>query len=261
MINKNLLIIIMNCIFFSYGYLNACPQDSSCIDNIQCDGKSYYLKIFPSGSNNVNGIGVKYFAPLSYQICDTIRINGAHIDINPLHSVMGALAAGISIFIIPGHSITKIMETRDNLENNEIFRDSTFEIYSGTEINGISLSISNLFPYHNNGINVCLLYGEFADVNGLSISGFISTFDDFNGISFSLIYNKCHNIQGTFISGIGNSVSNGKWFSFAGLYNESVNFTGVQIGLFNFTKKLKGIQLGLWNSNGKRSLPLINWQF
>jgi hypothetical protein len=31
--------------------------------------------------------------------------------------------------------------------------------------------------------------------------------------------------------------------------------------MFNKTLDLRGIQIGLWNKNGKRSLPLINWQF
>jgi hypothetical protein len=36
---------------------------------------------------------------------------------------------------------------------------------------------------------------------------------------------------------------------------------GVQVALYNKSMDFRGVQLGLWNVNGRRSLPLINWQF
>lgn len=38
-------------------------------------------------------------------------------------------------------------------------------------------------------------------------------------------------------------------------------FKGLQIGIRNKSDNMKGIQIGLWNVNGKRKLPIINWNF
>ena len=238
-----------------------CLPDTSKLDSMVCDGKSSFLKIIPAEKNRINGIGIKYWSPLTFKICDTLKVNGIYIDTNPIYSTLGALSTGMGIALLPFMYVQKIIQPQNHPNNTNVFKDSTFTIESSIKINGISLFLSNLEPFHNNGIIMGILGGQLADVNGLSITGFMHTFDEYRGISLALFANGTHILRGAFFAGLGNSVTDGKWFSFAGLYNESRRFVGIQVGLFNFCKDLTGFQFGLWNSNGKRSLPIFNWQF
>ena len=80
-------------------------------------------------------------------------------------------------------------------------------------------------------------------VNGVSLSGFMSMGEKLNGLSVNLLWNRYYHVNGVTI----------------GVVNSSVLTKGVQIGLINRTRRLKGLQIGLWNVNDKRKLPLINW--
>ena len=101
-----------------------------------------------------------------------------------------------------------------------------------TKINGINLSLINsINETQINGINVVGLVTLIDEMNGVSITGISSFYYKLNGLSISLIYN-------------GATIAN-----------------GVQIGLINKSASLRGFQFGLWNTNGRRSLPFINWQF
>lgn len=95
----------------------------------------------------------------------------------------------------------------------------------------------------HNGLIVSLL-GTFTDqVNGVSISGFMSMGKRINGISINPFWNRYIQVNGVTI----------------GLLNTTVETNGIQVGLINITQKIKGLQIGLWNVNDKRSLPIINW--
>ena len=98
-----------------------------------------------------------------------------------------------------------------------------------------------------NGVNISL-FGTIneAKINGLNIGGLNTVVDHINGLSISGLNNFSYIMNGVTIAAIRNRATKGK---------------GVQIGLFNKCNDLRGFQIGLWNTNGKRSLPFINWQF
>ncbi|WP_254517634.1 LA_2272 family surface repeat-containing protein, partial [Salmonella enterica] len=52
-----------------------------------------------------------------------------------------------------------------------------------------------------------------------------------------------------------------KGVSVAPFANVGMKCRGIQIGLYNRCNDFRGIQIGMWNENGKRKLPLINWNF
>ena len=81
--------------------------------------------------------------------------------------------------------------------------------------------------------------------------------------TYNLPGNECPKIETTLdfdtITKLGVAIR--FWTKIAGLRNRAMIAKGVQIALFNKSSDMRGIQIGLWNMNGKRSLPLINWQF
>jgi hypothetical protein len=103
----------------------------------------------------------------------------------------------------------------------------------------------------------------FTNIDGIncSIPGFFNQGAKINGLSFTPLTICAGEINGISISGLTNCSYNMNGVSICGIYNSSNKVNGIQIGLFNRAKRLHGIQIGLWNKNGKRSLPLINWQF
>ncbi|WP_419870066.1 LA_2272 family surface repeat-containing protein [Chryseobacterium sp. CT-SW4] len=101
------------------------------------------------------------------------------------------------------------------------------------KINGMQLSIINLEPTITNGvgINISGNINTYAITNGVAISPFLNIHQEMNGASvatFAHVGKKCR---------------------------------GIQVGIFNKCGNFKGVQIGLWNENGKRKLPLINWNF
>lgn len=89
-------------------------------------------------------------------------------------------------------------------------------------------------------------FGTFTNqVNGASISVWMSMGTKINGVTCNLLWNRYEEVNG---------------FA-AGMVNHTGIMKGIQLGLVNKTKKLSGIQIGLWNKNEKRSLPFINWNF
>lgn len=82
--------------------------------------------------------------------------------------------------------------------------------------------------------------------HGVNITSGLTVIDEIHGVSISGINNFCYILNGV---------------SIAGLRNRAMTAKGVQVGLFNRSAEMRGIQIGLWNTNGKRSLPFVNWQF
>lgn len=100
-------------------------------------------------------------------------------------------------------------------------------------INGLQLSLINMEPTVTNGleINVSSNVNTYAVTNGMAVSPFFNLHYEMKGISVAPLANigkKCR---------------------------------GIQIGLYNKCDDFRGIQIGGWNENGKRKLPLINWNF
>lgn len=98
-----------------------------------------------------------------------------------------------------------------------------------------------------NGVNISVINTiNEMQIRGLNITGVLTVVDEIHGVSVSGINNFCYVLNGV---------------SIAIIRNRATVARGVQIGLFNKANDLRGVQIGLWNKNGKRSFPLINWQF
>ncbi|WP_312507916.1 LA_2272 family surface repeat-containing protein [Chryseobacterium culicis] len=100
-------------------------------------------------------------------------------------------------------------------------------------INGLQLSLINMEPTITNGleINVSSNMNTYAVTNGMSVSPFFNLHHEMKGVTIAPLAN------------IGNQCR------------------GIQIGLYNKCEDFRGIQIGGWNENGRRKLPLINWNF
>ncbi|WP_028981748.1 LA_2272 family surface repeat-containing protein [Sporocytophaga myxococcoides] len=106
--------------------------------------------------------------------------------------------------------------------------------------------IANKWETSINGLNISALGSVLeAKINGVNIGGGNTMVNELNGFSISGISNFSYSMKGVCIAAVRNRSTVGK---------------GLQIALVNKCKHYKGVQIGLWNINGKRSLPLINWQ-
>lgn len=101
------------------------------------------------------------------------------------------------------------------------------------KINGVQLSLITMEPTVTNGLEI-------------NVSSNINAYAITNGLAASPLYNLHHEIKGV---------------SVAPLANVGQKCRGLQIGLYNSCKDFRGVQIGGWNENGKRKLPLINWNF
>lgn len=101
-----------------------------------------------------------------------------------------------------------------------------------TKVNGVNVSILN---------NICEM-----QMRGVNLTALITVVDELHGISISGLNNFSYKMSG---------------ISIAGIRNRSTSSRGVQIALLNSSSDHRGFQFGIWNVNGKRSLPIINWQF
>jgi len=164
------------------------------------------------------------------------KINGFNIEASPLS--LALVTFGINI---PFEGL--VVGLNDSTLQNTSFSDSddpTILI-----INGLNVSSGGFMSGAEvNGLNISVLT-HINKMNGVSINGSVIGTNKFSGVCISGIAN---------VSNFGNGLQ-------IAISNVSRNHYGVQIGLFNYSKKLRGIQLGLWNTNGKRKLPLVNWQF
>lgn len=108
-------------------------------------------------------------------------------------------------------------------------------------------SVKNKYEVIINGLNLSMVGSSMEmKINGLNIAGANTVVDDINGVSVSGLNNFCYVLNG---------------LSVAAARNRAQRAKGVQVALYNKATDLKGVQIGLWNVNGRRSLPLINWQF
>lgn len=114
------------------------------------------------------------------------------------------------------------------------------------KINRINLSLTGtLANCQVNGISVGYVGESVYKVNGVSATGCLNYIVISNGLQLAVLLTDNDEMNGLQV----------------GCINRSVATNGVQIGVLNFSKDLRGFQIGLWNKNGKRSLPIINWQF
>lgn len=183
----------------------------------------------------VNGFALG-FGHFENKNVDCQTINGLNIEASPISLLL--ISFGINV---PFEGI--FVGINDNIISNTAFFDDDTKTY--IKINGLNISSGGFVGgAEMNGLNICIVSG-MNKMNGLSLNGAILNTKEFNGVS---------------ISGIANLTNYGNGLQM-GLSNVSRNHNGIQVGLFNHSKNLRGLQFGLWNTNGKRKLPLVNWQF
>lgn len=108
-------------------------------------------------------------------------------------------------------------------------------------------SVKGKYEVVINGLNLSMVGSSMEmKINGVNIAGANTVVDDINGISVSGLNNFCYVLNG---------------LSVAAARNRAQRAKGLQVALYNKATDLRGVQIGLWNVNGRRSLPLINWQF
>lgn len=179
----------------------------------------YGIGFIPSSSKNIYGIAI---GPIgSESMCDRPYTRHSH---------------GLNLQI-PGQGflMTPIAFKFINLQESE------------PRINLDSLILQDTMPPPaiHNGLVISPLGTFTSQVNGASLSLYMSSGKKINGFSFNLLLNAYQQLNGMSV----------------GFVNNSGVTKGIQVGLINRTVKLKGFQIGLWNTNEKRSLPLINWSF
>ena len=156
-------------------------------------------------------------------------INGFNLEVNPALPL-------VLLFLDPDKSQNDTITLRHNG-----LHISAGGFSGGVAHNGLGVSVYNI-TYSCNGVVITGLYNVSKSLNGLHIAGLTNSTDKGAGLLISTI-NSADLFKGVQIGG----------------YNKSLDMTGVQIGIYNHSKKMKGLQIGLWNTNGKRSLPFINW--
>lgn len=203
------ILLILSSATFSFSQKDSLKFDKKANDRYGC-------WLIPSASKNIYGIAI---GPVgSEAICNRPYTKYSH---------------GLNIQIL-GQGFFQIFYI--NKKNFKDFNEND---------NSDSLSIQNMLPKRaiHNGLLISPL-GTFTDqINGVSLSMWMSMGTKINGLSFNLLWNLYKQVNGITI----------------GFFNNSAVTKGLQIGLINKTIELKGFQFGLWNQNEKRSLPLINW--
>lgn len=123
--------------------------------------------------------------------------------------------------------------------------------------NGLNLGVGGYFDrVSHHGLSIAMFHSGNR-INGVSVHAGFSMAFYANGLHISGIQNAIYKMNGVGISLINSSQTfNGIQL---GLFNRSDHMRGWQIGLRNRSKRLRGVQIGLWNTNGRRSLPIINF--
>jgi hypothetical protein len=204
-------------------------------NNLRNDSiKIFSLSPISKRVNKVNGfaLGAGHYEnkEIKFQ-----TINGLNIEASPLSLALFTISINV-----PFESL--FVGINDNVISNVAFFDDCTDTYIG--INGLNISSGGFTGGAEvRGINISII-SAMNKMNGFSVGGILNT-KSFSGVSISGLAN---------ISDSGNGIQ-------IGTSNVSRRHKGIQIGLFNNSKELRGMQFGLWNTNGKRKLPLLNWQF
>lgn len=196
--------------------------------------KIFSLSPISKRVKEVNGfaLGVGHYENCNIEM-QTVR--GLNVEASPL--TLFLFTYGINV---PFEAI--FVGINDNVISNTAFFDDDKQTY--IKVNGLNISSGGFM--------------SGAELSGVNIS-VLSTMNKMNGFSISGILNT-KNFAGLSVCGLANLSDSGNGVQI-GVSNVSRKHNGLQIGLFNHSKNLRGLQFGLWNTNGKRKLPLINWQF
>ncbi|GGH18856.1 hypothetical protein GCM10011418_22820 [Sphingobacterium alkalisoli] len=180
----------------------------------------------------VNGlvVGIGHF-----QEPDHVQtINGVNLDVmvfSPLITVLAVMHG--RVYDYPQDEKTKVVSNGLNLAIGGYMGD--------VEHNGLSVALYNI-ANKSTGLGIHPAFNLTEKSVGTHISAFVNAGKYSQGLNVAL-YNRHEYMTGVQI----------------GVINKSLHLKGIQIGLFNRSKTLKGLQLGFINSNGKRTLPFINF--
>lgn len=178
-------------------------------------------------------LGVGHFE--SHKI-DCQTVNGLNLEASPISLLLATFAINV-----PFEAVVSGIDG-DYLTGAAFLEEETKPYI---KVNGLNLSSGGFMGgAEMSGLNICVFTG-INIMSGVSISGAVQGVHDFKGVC---------------IAGLANLTENGNGMQI-GVSNVSRNHKGVQLGLFNHSRNLRGFQFGLWNTNGKRKLPLVNWQF
>ncbi|MPT36224.1 MAG: hypothetical protein E2604_14340 [Flavobacterium sp.] len=169
------------------------------------------------------------------------EVNGLNIEASPMAVALVTFGLGITI---EGFFVAARKDPFESFSLSRTFLKRDDDSLK-TRINGLNISSGGfLAGAEVNGLNICVVT-SLNKMNGVSVTGAILSAGKMNGIS---------------VCGIANIAETGNGLQLA-ISNVARDYRGLQIGLFNNAKNLRGVQFGLWNTNGKRRLPLVNWQF
>lgn len=203
---------------------------SICLSQQKTDSLNSQLFSLSPISKNVDKVnGMAFGVGHLFDRKSPATINGLNLEINPLVPL-------VLLFLDPDKSDNKNVKIKHNGLHIAVGGFS-----GGVIHNGLGVSVYNI-TNSCNGVCVTGLYNVSKSLNGLHIAGLTNSTDKAAGLLISTI-NSADLFKGVQIGG----------------YNKSNDMAGLQIGLYNHAKKIKGLQIGLWNTNGKRSLPFINW--
>lgn len=184
---------------------------------------------------------------------------------------MDAISNGLNIGIVPTSG-------KMNGLNIGLLAAGFSKMSNGITVGGYVVGCSG----NLNGITASTLLimcdSKESKINGIAMSGFISSGNSINGIACGIWINTENKLNGITLSlagiysqnsysGIGITSGYFQTQNFKGLliagYSKTGQMNGLSLALFNHTKNLKGVQIGLINYAGNnakfsRVMPLIN---
>ncbi len=196
--------------------------------------------ILPTLDTKINGLAIGAIInslKIGNEIKLKTQVNGVCIEI---------IGAGI---FLPLAGSDPIFSQPDSIYSSTRLVDSIAQTFNLAtyKIKGLAVSAGGVAGHDIiiEGVNLSVLNTLTAKVNGLTTSFMFNLSGVLNGVSIAGLVNQSVKANGVQI----------------GLFNHALSLKGTQVGLINKTRHLSGFQIGLWNTNGKRKLPLINWQF
>jgi len=194
---------------------------------------------FQQKNVNIYGISVGLITPNDSM--QNVRSNGIRIE---------ALGLGILFGFMGNDPIAKNEDEFQKKMSGRLFE----------KINGLNLSATGtLCDCAVNGFSAGLVGQLGRQVNGVSLS-MINLFQLHNGLQMGSI-NGAYSMNGVQMAAFINSAIKAKGLQICLLSNSAEKATGLQVALFNKAQQLKGVQIGLWNVNQRRKLPFVNWNF
>ncbi|WP_269234472.1 LA_2272 family surface repeat-containing protein [Flavobacterium flavigenum] len=259
--SKRYVIVLLMFCGFCYGQNSLKEKNSTLIDSVfqnhpfKTENENNSLDYFKWKSDyNLRNDSIKIFSlsPISRRVSKVngFALGGGHYEnqkiklqiVNGLNIEASPISLALISFSINVPFESLFVGINDNVISNVAFFDDEIKTY--IKVNGLNISSGGFMGGAElRGVNFSV-FSAMNKMKGFSVGGILNT-KSFSGIS---------------ISGLANLSDSGNGIQIA-ISNVSRRHNGIQLGLFNNSKDLRGMQFGLWNTNGKRKLPLFNWQF